>query len=838
MRLVSRVLRDIQLNQPVPCLRASLALFYSQPRAIRVGHGAVRANHGIHTVSMAPSQGSVITDYDLIYPELSHSSKPSIKTGVTPQQPTSGSLVQESKAFQRWSGLLMDPARLAVESDFFRQGPAKDLDRRLLVDRFENYGDLALWTCLLDYQMRVNGPAGVLHVWKALWGRKTLYDVDSPLAGMFWRIILEGALMSDDPSILENIWIYSEWMFDLHRVKWPQLYTTVISHLLLTHQHQRVLQWHLRMTPNFYPGPDEFATIIRQFALDKELYQLDTLPSLYKTSPKKKLYNTLLPYLFDLGESNLARQWRRIFIRHGEAPLAPMPVRPFLRFLAGYHPGDKLTPEELAALDFTAAPMNEEPKLSREFMNHVHGKTFGIPIKSFNDRMGARWFASSWVSLDTAIASISALGIEQIGPLSLQSIALRAGGSKDLLHRISQLREYGISVVKSNYFQLILYLVKLNDDELLHDLLQSDLHPDVFDDLNLQTRLIDSTSDAGDWRTLRLLMVSRLVVCHQSAREAANSVLGARFLRRDQDGVLQILRDMKAGNIPLKVEAANLIYDNLIEDYNCSRRILHPQPAAFYLSIFLQLKSMDVPVPLSHWKLIMLSMARGGRLEELEKLCTELVDTFIHTPSLRPGFVPIHICDLPEAMKGPLGGVENLLGVYIPQDLPTSHGSHPLRELFNSKVITNMIENAFIAHPGQGFRAVSNNQSHGSQSQASQIASMIRLLRALNQKGMWIRFRKIRFVITNCLVTIYGPTFPTETPKRLMRWSNTLSPKEMKTLIDKAWGGNFLPSMNDLAIIIKTRPPGLSLDSRPLQYRTKNEDKEPLDDEAEQNQAK
>ncbi|KAI1126795.1 hypothetical protein F5Y10DRAFT_244087 [Nemania abortiva] len=829
MRLVNRVLRDVQLKRPIPRLRAPLGFFCSQPCAIDVGYCVVRASHGIRPFSISPSLRSV-ADHDLIHPELSHISKPLAQTGVASQQTTNRSLVQETRAFQRWGALLMDPARLAVESDFFRQGPAKEWPRRLLVDMFVNYGDLALWTCLLDYQVRVNGPAGVLHVWRALWGRKTLYDVDSPLADAFWRIILEGALLSDDLSILDNIWVYSEWMYDLHRVKWPQLYITIIKHLLRTHQHQRVLQWHLRLTPNFYPGPDEFAKIIKEFALDKALNELDTLPSLYKTSPKKELYNALLPYLFDRGESRLARKWRRVFIRHGEAPLAPAPIRPFLRFMAGYYPNDKLTRKELAALKFTPEVMDDKKSdLSRELMNRVHGRTFGITVKNYNDRLGAKWFASSWVSLDVAISTISALGIEKIGPLSLQSIALRARSSGDLLNRMSQLREHGISVIDSNYFQLVLYLARQSDDELLYDLLQSDLHPDVFDDLNLQTRLIDSTTDISDWRTLRLLLVSRLVIYERSARRAANGVLRLRFLQRDQEGVLQILEDMKARNIPLNVEEASHIYDSLIEDYNGSRRVLNAQPAAFYLSIFRQLKSMDVPVPLSHWKLIMLSMARRGRQEDLERLSVELVDMFIHSQSLRPGFVPIHTWDLPEAMKGPLGGVENLLGVYIPQDIPTNHDNHPLRELFNSKVLTEMIENAFIAHPGQGFRAVPDTQPYGRQSQPWQIANIVRLLRTLNERGMWIRFRKIQFVVTNCLVNIYGPASPTDVSPRLMRESNTLTLKQMRDLIEEAWGSRLLPPLHKLAVVIQTRSPGATLDSRPLEYRIKDKNEGLLD---------
>ncbi|KAI1188516.1 hypothetical protein F5B17DRAFT_395227 [Nemania serpens] len=813
MRLASRAFRNAQLKRAVSHPWISLLFLSSRPGANGIGRSAVQADHGIRPFSVSWSLGSV-ADYDLIHSELSHISRAFIKTSVASQSTTNIALVQESKHFHKWGPLLMDPTRLAVESDFFRLGPAKEWHRPLLVDRFANQGDVALWTCLLDYQMRINGPSGVTHVWKALWGRKTLYDVDSPLAETFWRVMLEGALMSNDPSVLDSIWVYSEWMYDLHRVKWPRLYTTVIRHLLRTHQHQRVLQWQLLLAPNFYPGADEFANIIIEFALDKELNEVGTLTSLYKINPEKRLYNALLPYLYNLGESRLARQWRRLFIRHGEIPLTPAPLRPLLRYVKGYHPHDTLEPKELAVLKLTPEPVDDkEPTLSREFVNRVHGQTFGITVKKYNDRLGARWFASSFVTIDLAISAVSAFGIEKIGPLSFQSIALRAGNPEELLNRVSQLREHGISVIDSNYVQAILYLARHDDNELLDDILRSDLHPDVFDDLNLLTRLIDSAADVSDWRTLRLLLAVRLAVFEISARGIANDVLRLRFQRRDQDGVVQILEDMKARNIPLNLEEANYIYQSLVEDYNRGGRSLDGQLATLYLAIFRQLKSMDVPVPLTHWRLLMLRMARRGRLGDLEKLSVELVDMFISSLSQRPGFFPLHIWDVPAAMKESLGGVENLLGVYIPQDLLKSHRHHPLRELFNNKVLTDVIENAFITHPGQGFRAEHDTRSRGSLSPASQIAKMIRLLRILYERGMWLHIRKVQFVVTGCLVNIYGPAPPADTPQRLMRASNTLTLKAMKNLINGAWGGPLLPSLDKLKVIIQTRDPGLTLEN-------------------------
>ncbi|KAI8627751.1 hypothetical protein F5Y19DRAFT_477291 [Xylariaceae sp. FL1651] len=805
MRLASRALRYVKPKQSILPPQVPPSLLYSQPCASDIRCRTLLDRHGIRLLSLSSAPGPTV-DSHLLLAELSNTSDALVKTDVASYKPANDSLIQETKAFHKWSTLLTNPARLAVETDFFRKGPAKGWHGRLLVDKFENHGDLALWACLLDYQMRVNGPAGVTHVWRGLWGRKSLYDVDSPLAPMFWRVMLEGALASNDHSVLESVWIYSEWMYDLHRVKWPQLYNTIITYLLRTHQYRRVLQWQLRLTPNFYPGPDDFAKIIQQFATDKELYRFDTLRSLYLLNPDHSLYNTVIPYLFGLGESQLANKWRHICTRHNDVPLVPTAVRPFLRFTKGYFPNEHLVPEEIAAVDFVFESVEDDrSRLSREFINRVHGRTFGITVKNYNDRLGAKWFASSWVNLDTAMSTISALGIEKIGPLSLQSIALRAESSEDVLSRIAQLQEHGISVVDSNYLHMVVYLATIKDNELLFDLLESDLHPDIFDDFDLQMRLINSTTDVLDYRTLRLLLVARIVTSERSARAVANSVVHACFQRRDQEGLLRILEDMKARNVSINHKEANTIFDGLIVEDTSGRQHLSSQRARFYLSVFRQLASMDVPVPLRNWRIILLIMVRRGRLDDLQRLCVDLVDLFTKSPSSRPGFVPVHVMDLPETMKRPLVGVENLLGVYIPQDLSTRNPLHPLRQLFNRKLLTEMVEHSFHAYPGKVIPNIYSVQLRRHRSQASQISALIRLLRLMREKGMWFRPTMLARMIKLSLITLYGPVTPTKSPQRPMRASNTLTLREMKVLIDEAWGEELLPSVKELQAYIYNR---------------------------------
>ncbi|KAI1436047.1 hypothetical protein GGR50DRAFT_266551 [Xylaria sp. CBS 124048] len=828
MRLASRALRDVQLKRPVARLQISLLLLYWRPGANGTRRLAGKASCHIRALSTFSSHVSV-SDYDLILPESTHAFGASVGTRANDasQSSAGGPFVLETSIFHRWGHLLADPTRLAIESDFFQQGAAKDYRPMLLVDRIENAGDFALWNCLLDYQVRVNGPKGAVNVWAGFWGRKTLHDVESPLARAFWRVMLEGVLASNDLSPLKSVWLYSEWMYSFHRVKWPQLYSTVIKHFLRTHQHQRVLQWHLLLAPTFYPGSVEFANILKEFALDQELYEPDTIRSLYLVNRERNLYNVMIPYLFNFGASKLARKWRMICIICGERPRAPAPLRPFLRFLQVYHPEEKLTKSELAAVEYTPEPRYtpepeepgelaelKKPEYFRAYMNSVLGETFGIPVKNFNDSLGAQWLATSWVSLDTAIPTISALGITKIGPLSFQSIALRAGNSDELLSRVAQLRENGISAGESSYVQVILYLAEQKDDELLQDLLNSDVHPDVFDDVTLQTQLIHTASDQLGWRTVRLLMVTQLVLAKQSARETANRVLGYYFQSRNQDGVIRILRDMRTYHVPLDYNEAKYIFDSLIIDYNVEKRSLSPQTAAYYLTIFRQLKLVDVPVPVSHWRLIAINMARQGRLDELGKLCMELVDMFLTSNSLRPGFVPVHTDDLLPALKDPLGGVQNLLGAYIPQDALTESSYHPLRDFFNGKLLTAIVENAFVPHPGYGYYAPQGITSRRGGSLAAQIANIIDLLRRLSDQVTWFSVRKLQFLLETCLVSIYGPRLSNMPIRQLMRAKNTLTLGEMKDLIDEAWGSPLMVELDELREIMQTANPDASLDTR------------------------
>ncbi|KAI2608501.1 uncharacterized protein GGS25DRAFT_279771 [Hypoxylon fragiforme] len=802
MRLANTILRDVKPKLFNLYPRCSPPLWLSPPclrRTLLPSKNATRRYAS--ALSLKKSEDPL----DLLLSGLYNDSPGAQK--VPAQQPQSGaSLIQDAKLFAKWKLLLTNPYRLSVESDFFRRGPAKEWHSQLLVDEFENRGDLALWSCLLDYQKRTNGDVGVHNVWRGLWGRKFLYDVQNPLAAVFWQTILEAAVRSNDEKFLPSVWIYSEWMYDVHQVKWPRLYLTMLSHFLRTHQHHQALKWHLRLVYNFYPGAEEFASLMKEFAPDRKLYEHFTLESLYITSPDHKLYDILIPYLYEMGESQLATKWRRICTRHDDLPQAHVPARPFLRFFQGYFPHQRLFPGESAAVSDSESESAENPEqveLSREFVNRVHGGTFGISVKNYNDGLGAKWLASSWIGLDIAISTISALGIQQIGPLSLQSIALREGTSEGVLRRIKQLREHGISVVDSNYYRLVLYLAKIRDDQLLLDLLKSDLHPVVFDDVQLLRRLAFSTAKSEEWRTHRLMLATSLIVMERSAREVANTVARVYILEKKQKGLLKVLTDMKNMKLPINLDLTNMLFDDFVNEAKST--YLPSSTLQFYLPVYRQLVSMEVPVPIRCWRKAVFSLTRQSRLDSLEELCIELVDLFTSSHSSRPGFVPVHPEDIPDPIQKPLSGVENLLGVYIPLDLPTETPQHPLRRIFDTKLLGTMVRYSFNSTVNRKSKQPIGMLARQRQSSEYSGARCVRLMRILHNRGMFIDKNHLATWVKLRLTILYGPGVPSNRTLQIVRGKNNMTLTEMKSIIDEAWGEELLPPIEELWAEIEKR---------------------------------
>jgi hypothetical protein len=734
------------------------------------------------------------------------------ETHIPPQPlalPRRDIYVQEAKSFGQWQWLLNNAGRLAIEVDFDRKGPARKWDQPLLIEQPGNQGDYELWGCLLQYLQRTQGDQGVKKLFTAFWGRKALFDSRNLFDRIFWQTMTEAALKLDDDDFLKSIYLYAEWMRTLHNTEWPDLYMSIVPHFLQTHQHRQAMKWHLLLSPSYYPGPSRFIAMMQEFSSDSVLMSSFTLQSMYIASPERRMYDSIVPHLYNRGQSMLAVLWRTVCIKYDDGPRLHAPSRQFLRWLQGYRLQGYWHPKEAAVVAEDDLLTSEDPaedesaqqvEVSREYMNYLHGRTFGFTAKTYNDRLGARWFASTWVGLDAAISAVAALGVQQIGPLSLQSICLREETSKRILVRISQLEQMGISLPDSGYVNCIRHFAKTGDEELLLELLRSDLHPDVFDDLQLQFNLMKSSAAAGNWTQYTLLLAARLVTAEKSTRTTANTMLRIALSQDNCDTALRILDDVKATNVVLDVSTCDLIFQR-VEELDWHAKLSTRQELKFCLSLCRRLMVMDVPVPVFCWNKILYVLGRSGLLRESYNVCVDLIDFYSTRQSARPGFVPIHKLDVPPNLANPLKGVPNLTGIYIPLDTPRRSKTHPFRQIFHSRWQADLIRWSFRAfvqrEPSRPGLSVEQDQQTGRLSSAIQA---VRLLRRLREQGAVVHLDQVRKAIEIRLAELYGVAPATKNVYISSRLANHYSLEKMKTLLDAAWGSELLPPLKELRI--------------------------------------
>ncbi|KAK7911433.1 hypothetical protein PG985_013914 [Apiospora marii] len=823
MRSVNQTLRDVKLRRPVHSLQPTRH-HTPLPRLVR----PVYRHHDALSTPWKRNLATAPATLDLTV--LGPSPSPSDRLASRSINPNDiSSSLQQSASFGKWQWLSLKPDRLAIESDFSRTGPAKKYSWPLQVDNLENQNDFGLWYCLLDYLQRRHGDEGVYRLWNGMWGRKTLYKTDKASAVVFWQTILETALRYDNEQFLDNIFVYAEWMKKVHNSEWPNLYMGIVSHYLRSHQHNKAIQWHLRLITSFRPPSSEFISLIKQYCTDEVLSESGTLPRLYTTSHERRLYDSVVPYLYAHGCSRLARLWHKTCLRVGDGPTLYAPARPFLRYFAGYFPENlELWSEtELAAMstldqhssqqkaDDAEDGESEQLEVSREFMNRVHGSTFGFTSKSYNDRLGARWFASSWVSLDTAISVISALGIQKIGPLSLQSIALRDPTPEVVLKRIGHLRDLGILLPDTNYVKSIQYLAKIHDTELLLDLLQCDLHPEVFDDIELHSKLMDSSRASGDIRTYNLLLATRLATFASSSHAFANKMLEISLVIEDHRNIIRVLSDMYYWRISLKPshvrKLINMMKDNaplhpFDEDkqhipHRRSNSLPSPDDARFCQALLWTLRRMDVPIPASVNKQLIISLGRQGKMQLLLPMMRDVINYYTKWRGARPGFIPVSVRDLPQAMTRPLHGVPKLLGVYIPIDTPASRPNHPLTQIFTPWIISSLIRWSFRKIPDGDATAPLLQLQQKRLSRGFEFVRVLSVVRTLKDVGVKIEEENVQKAIILRLAELYGRVEPMKKSTKSVRHRNQLSLAQVKELCDQAWGDEeqpLLPSLEEV----------------------------------------
>ncbi|KAK3359383.1 hypothetical protein B0T25DRAFT_427458, partial [Lasiosphaeria hispida] len=604
-----------------------------------------------------------------------------------------------------WHWLSLSKERLAFESDFLTPPDPSSASIRL-VDLPENENDIDLWLCILDFRMP-DGLTGVCQVMDELMKRKTLHEVQGRTAERFWGTLLSVALNFHyrHGYLLESIWAYAQWLYGKHGKRWPDIYWHSIDHFANRAQQKYLKLWHSRLGPNFGPDATTFELLIKRLLVynnhtpneTARLRRDKSAKWLYQASSHRNLYDAVIPFLYERGLSNTAAVWRNRLIRNHDLPRS-LASRTFLRFLLAYEPKTELTTAETLVRDSKSPRIeggkeatNGQGQSMRYLMNKVHGQTFGIREKAYNDELGARWFASTWVSLDFVIDSICALGFTSIGPLSLQSLALRETDTEGVIRRINQLEKAGIGLGTSTYATALRNWAAAGNEDMLQRILYSDMHPDVYDDGHLQRHVMREAISTGDWSQYRLLFEARLSLLTQLITEASNQLLMICLEASNRTLTAKIIGAMQDKEIELFPRSVAAISKHITRNVSPARGADNSE-AAFYGHMCCQVIGLQFPPSVEALRIVLEKLGRSRSMEDFLKLATKYID-YYHQCDLQHRNTHFHIVDVPPRLRESAAkdGIQ-----VMPHQLDIQHKLHPVQQLFNKKMHAGLIRWTFL----------------------------------------------------------------------------------------------------------------------------------------------
>lgn len=606
---------------------------------------------------------------------------------------------------------------------------------RTALEEFEmavQRGDSESWGTCVSSIRRYRGSDGVWELFELIQKNGHLRVLARHDMQLLRDEILSAALVLD--SRLNILVDAAYYLLSAAEFRWPDLYMKVVHHMLDHGLYEKSLQWHLHLTPRFPPSKEIFGALLSSFVVDPSPNMQSNLTALYVSSTEKNLYDHIVPVLFAAGLSKLARAWRKKLLIFGDSPMTSK-SKPFLQFLATFYPTIILTKEELE-VGGVANKLIERDNFSPAYAE-------SDPYKGqYGDAIVARWFASSWTSVEFAINLAQRLGLRSIGPRSLQSLALREPESKTVASRIGHIEKLGIDISTTAYCKALVFFAKHGEEELLAALLACDVHPDEFDDIETRQMLMASSVREQDWQMEKLLQGIEWAIESDPSARRLNALLESELSKRKLDKAKQVLDRMEALKVNMSQESAVQLLRKTFQGLgkhpmgrkrqNRDSRDDLQSRLNRAVDVTRRVALHDVAIPLEFWSLLLYNLGRLGRFSELGQLSMEIVQ--LYTPPLG-GLVPVHAEDLPHikhndraqddaAIHRIVSGVgekrgrchcslqrDNLSSNYD-GNLDTMIEGH--NELWNGPVQQKTHQNSFISESGFGIEpALSNDKISG-----------------------------------------------------------------------------------------------------------------------------
>ena len=540
---------------------------------------------------------------------------------------------QELRILERAQAFgIMTTTDLLREADFNE----RSLDSTLLINRQPFSTSIELWCILLDFQRLRFGQQGVKKTWHFMKDRAGGFDESffcGPASDHLWSILISEGVKWH--SFLQQICEHEM----KSGAKRPSFYVDIVGSLLANNLYSAAYRFSLLLRP-CHPATDADAYQLFIQACDsQDESALWNFRHVVQTFEKVQLYSRVIPYL-----CNRERFWdawimHKFLLSRGDLPPDFDSIKPLVKYFVsgdGFEEFLQDLKSHNISYDAQARQLHEHEKslqygVASGTLNIVSSRTLGIQPSRLSDNFVARAFATRAFSLDFILQGLRLLGLREIGPLGLRQIALSAGNPDELCRRLKMLKESGIDCGSSMYARVVTSLASQGRATLLSSVLASDQHPDVFDDLDLQEKLLAQYYRDSDWRqvarTLAILRVGNQQIGYDKRLSADSLSLNVllRSVTRvgDWSAVLSTMSQMKDRSCPLTTHTLRCMHNTILSRRDPGKRPENHRgfdDVGFLLSLFQSAENAGTRIPPTFWREPIRRLGMLRRWNDLERI--------------------------------------------------------------------------------------------------------------------------------------------------------------------------------------------------------------------------
>ena len=573
------------------------------------------------------------------------------------------------------------------------------LEGRRLADSDDTCHNLDIWLELFLHRRRVHGVNGVLPIWLGLVKRDVLLANHSSVLTL-WSILLE--LGHSDHHILDEICQYAEHTYACTGYKYPSLYVDIIRHLLSGEGIALTFKWHERLRDLFPPTPEQYCELFTYFNQPESPVKFTRFfQQAYEELSIQGVYTFIVPTLCTAQLFPAALEWHDFLVEHKDLPATSEPTNRLLDHLSITRKSQQASRVAKDLLDSgvrfiskDSSKLEEHELLTKEAMNLVHGKHYGIAQKELSDDFCARLFATRFFSVQNTVKGLEILGTHAIGPKALRELMSRTleGGKRDAylaLDVLQQLSTAQISVGRSTFARLVKELAAYHQTDTLYDVVTCDMHVEAFEDRGLQESLLHQYCQTEDERGIQRSLAILLVDTRDDQKRQCSSwnyLLRSAIDSQNWKEITRLLGAM----VEAGIEVTPRSYEFMIRRL-CVRRRAGQKPSLPnndldpLINIWQSVMRKGGNVPTALWAEVLTRLGTNGFLHEYEKLALWLAMWFAQ-PSFRSSQMTIRASS--QLVKDSLAGSNPLT---TSRFMGRQDASHPFRQLFPPAAIQGIV---------------------------------------------------------------------------------------------------------------------------------------------------